>query len=231
MEALYPALSAKERVLLLLPAIKEDRDASPAIRRTMPLQQYAEYHRLIATVNALNCDLATVILILHEQAEKVVLRLAWLQTMQLWSDEVSVLGRLVLAQGNTLPVKVRRDVKKLLARAPSFEGMPFDLARPLPARGSVDELARAVAFGLRDTLLQHWREVRAIEIVVEEVRAELDGEDPLHPDVRRQLDATKAMLREVSADFAPYVHSLKLSEPSDEDVALVRELIEKMAAG
>jgi hypothetical protein len=123
-------------------------------------------------------------------------------------------------------------VKKVLRRAPSFKHVPFDLERPfsdIPPHGDGygDELARGVAFGLRDALLQHWREIRSIEIVVEEARDEFDGEDPLEPEVRGQLDASKATLLEVHAAFSVYVGGIELPEPADLEVALVRNLIEK----
>jgi len=230
LEGLYPALSAKERALLVLHAVKEDRDADPAIRWTMPGNQRLLYHQLIGTINALNCELASVIFILHEQAEKVALKLTWLQTLHLWSGETSVLGALLLKHGKTLPADVRRDVKKLLKRAPTFDEVPFDLERPFSdipvlGEGYGDELARAIAFGLRDSLLQHWREIRAIEVVVEEAREEFDGEDPLHPDVLRLLDEAKATLLDVHLRCDPYVGGIELPEP-EQDLANVRLLIE-----
>lgn len=229
-DRLYDGLTARERALFVLQAVKEDRDADPAIRWTIPGKQQPQYHQLIGTINALNCELASVVFILHEQADKVALKLAWLQTMHLCAGEVSVLGALLLKHGKTLSADARRDVKKLLKRAPSFEDVPFDLERPfsdIPVRGEGcgDELARAVAVGLRDALLQHWREIRAIEIVVEEAREEF-GEDPLHPDVRRLLDAAKATLLDVHAGFAPYVHPIELPEP-EQDLVNVRLLMEK----
>lgn len=232
LEGLYPAFSAKERALFVVHAVKEDGDVDPQIRWTMPSKQQPQYHHLVGTINALNCELASVILILHEQADKVALRMAWLQTLQLWSGEVGVLGKLLLGYSKTLPADVRRDVKTLLKRAPSFDEVPFDLERPfaevpVTGPGYGDEMARAVAFGLRDTLLQHWREVRAIEVVVEEAAAEFNGEDPLHPDVRRQLDEAKATLLDVHAGFEPYVGGLPLVEPSEDDVELVRKLVNK----
>ena len=126
---------------------------------------------------------------------------------------------------------VRRDVKKLLKRAPSFDHVPFDFERPFSnipvlGDGSGDELARAVAFGLRDALLQHWREIRSIEIVVEEGREEFD-EDPLHPDVRRLLDEAKATLVDVHLRFASYAGGIELPEPTDDEAALVRKLVDK----
>ena len=135
LEGLYPALSAKERALFILHALKEDRDPDPAIRSTMPWKQQPQYHRLVSTINALNCDLASVILVLHEQADKVALRLAWLQTLHLWSGETGMLGALLLKHGKALPAEARREVKRLLKRVPSFDDAPFDL-QILRPRGS-----------------------------------------------------------------------------------------------
>ena len=231
LRALYGGLSAKERALLVLRAVKEDGDADPAIRWTTPSRQQWQYHQLIGLISALNCELASAIFILNEQADKVSLRFSWLQSLQLWSRETTVLGKLLLQQGKALPPAVRRDVRKLVKRAPSFERVPFDLDVPIsdtPEPGTAyHELPRAVAWGLRDTLLQHWRELGAIDVVVDEARGTFDGEDPLHPDVRQLLDATKATLLDVHAGFEPYVGGIMLPAPTEDEMAVVRKLIEK----
>ena len=234
LEGLYPALSAKERALLVLHAVKEDRDAEPAIRWTMPAKQRPEYHRLISTINALNCELASVIMVLHEQAEKASLRLAWLLTTRVWGSEVGVLCDWLLRSCSDLSKSDRKLVRQLRQRAPTMRKLPFDLEKPIdPERGQDcgDELGRALAVAVRDALLQHWPEVRAVEIVVAETEEELDDEDPLHPDVRRMLDETKRTLAEVHEGFEPFAGKIQLPEPEEESVAIVRKLIETVIKG
>jgi hypothetical protein len=53
------------------------------------------------------------------------------------------------------------------------------------------------------------------------------GEDPLHPDVRRLLNEAKATLLDVHSGFEPYVGGIELPEPTEDEVALVRRLVEK----
>ncbi len=231
LQGLYAALPAKERALLALHALKEDRQAPLAISLTVPDRERAAYHRLISTINALNCELASVIMVLHEQAEKASLRLAWLLTAQVWGSEVGVLCDWLLRSCSDLSKSDRKLVKQLRQRAPTMKKLPFDLETPIdPERGPDcgDELGRALAVSVRDALVQHWPEVRAIEIVVQETAEELDGEDPLHPDVRRMLDETKRTLAEVHEGFAPYAGKMELPEPDEESVGIVRTLIEKV---
>ena len=104
-DRLYGGLTARERALFVLHAVKEDRETDRTTVWSIPEAQRATYSRLIGTINALNCELASVIFILHEQAEKVALKLAWLQTLHLWSGETCVLGALLLKHGKTLPAR------------------------------------------------------------------------------------------------------------------------------
>ena len=93
-----------------------------------------------------------------------------------------------------------------------------------------DSLARALARGIRDGLLQHWSELRAVEIGVQEVAEEFGGEEPLQPDVRELLDGCLANCKELRDRMADYVE-IELPESADEDLALVRKLIEKLVEG
>ncbi len=227
-----PALPAKERALLALHALKEDRQAPLLIRWTLPDREQPAYHRLISTINALNCELASVIMVLHEQAEKASLRLAWLLTTQVWGSEVGVLCDWLLSSCSDLNRTDRKLVRQLRQRAPTMRKLPFDLTKPVEREPDCgDELGRALAISVRDALLQHWPEVRAIEIVVQETAEELDGEDPLHPDVRRQLDETKRTLAEVHEGFAPFAGTMELPEPEEDAVGIVRKLIETVIKG
>jgi hypothetical protein len=61
---LYPALSARERAVLVLQAIKEEREADPAIRRTMPESQYDAFNHLMARISGVNSDLAILLMVL-----------------------------------------------------------------------------------------------------------------------------------------------------------------------
>jgi hypothetical protein len=154
-------------------------------------------------------------------------------TLVLWGWETQRLGGHVLAA--TKDRKLRRNVRRLMARAPGDLRVPVDLAVPpeepdVFKKGYGDEMVRAVLFGITQGVQQHWCELRAIEIAVQEVAEEFGGEDPLRPDVRALIDECLRSCRTLRDDVAAYVE-IELPEPSEDDVAQVRKLIEKLAEG
>jgi hypothetical protein len=74
-----------------------------------------------------------------------------------------------------------------------------------------------------------WSELRAIEIAVEEVAQEFEGEDPLDEASRRMLVRAGDDLRTVAEGLAEFGLKVELGEPADEDVALVRGLVQRAA--
>src|SRR6266540_3344369 len=69
---LMPALSAKERAILVLRSFKDKTPENPMWRRTMPKSQYAEFNRLIDLMNACDLNLGDLItgsLLLVQQLE------------------------------------------------------------------------------------------------------------------------------------------------------------------
>ncbi len=66
-----------------------------------------------------------------------------------------------------------------------------------------------------------------MRIVVEEVAAEFDGDDPAVPDVRHMLDHTTERLADLHKDAQTYVEPFELPEPGEEDVAAMREQVER----
>jgi hypothetical protein len=69
--------------------------------------------------------------------------------------------------------------------------------------------------------------VRAIEVGVQEVAEEFDGEDPMQPDVRAILDGCLGSCRDLRDEMAAFA-AIELPEPSEDDVAQVRLLIEQV---
>ena len=351
LDRLYPALTAKERGLLVLQAYKAGETPDRLIYSTIPSAQGAAFNRYIRLMNAVNTELTPVLFVLHEQIDKLGLKHAWLQTVHLWGTESSVIGLylnlalkesitasdyapiLATARAKFLPLKrcaeaateehpfrdeeyttgddgeplipwpawdrveakkrselerlvakgtivgrkrgrtlslnagsfydwlglpvpavtkggalydVHRDedadevadlrraralIQQLIDKAPARLAFPLDLESPIepwsPAEGQGDSLARALAGAIRDGLQIHWRELRAIEIGVQEVAEEFDGEDPLRADTRALLDDCLRSCRELRDQMADYVE-IELPEPANDDVAQVRMLIEKV---
>jgi hypothetical protein len=351
---LYPALTARERGLSVLHALKAGEKPDPTIYHTTPSSQGREFNRYIRLMNAVNIELASALFMIREQIAKLDLKHGWLQTVHLWGIETGVIGDylnvalkepitaseyapilaaaratfLPLAQcaeaateehpfldedyvtgddgeplipwpawdgvqaekraelerlvadgtiggrkrgralsinagsfydwlGRPVPVvtqggalyDVHRDqdadevaalrrartlIQQVIDKAPARPSIPLDLESPIaswsPAEGYGDSLARALARGIRDGLLQHWSELRAVEIGVQEVAEEFGGEDPLQTDVRDLLDGCVASCKELRDRMADYVE-VELPEPTEDDVAQVRRLIEKVVEG
>ena len=68
-----------------------------------------------------------------------------------------------------------------------------------------------------------WQELRAAEVLLEEVAQEFDGEDPLLPPVREVLDKTRQDLAGLHPllDFVDV--EAKLPEPDEERVEQLRQ--------
>ena len=81
----------------------------------------------------------------------------------------------------------------------------------------------ALRESLREAVPWCWQEVRAVEMVLEEVAAEFDGEDLLLPPVREVLDKTRQDLAElhILLDFVDA--EAELPEPDEERVDFLRQ--------
>jgi hypothetical protein len=112
---LAPALSARERALLVLRSMKDKTPEDPLWRNTMPNDQVREFNRLIDLMNAANREMAFLIAMIEKEMEKLELRAAWLFSLYLW--------RLNLADINfTAPLVTREAItrsehEKLVAEA------------------------------------------------------------------------------------------------------------------
>ena len=60
---IYSRLSAQERAVLVLHALKEDAPEPLLVRRTMPVSQLKEFNRLVRTMNAVNGPLGHYIIV------------------------------------------------------------------------------------------------------------------------------------------------------------------------
>jgi hypothetical protein len=80
---------------------------------------------------------------------------------------------------------------------------------------------------LREGIEERWRQLRAVELVVGEVAEEFGGEDPALPDVRHMLDHTTDRLVDLHKDAQTYAEPFELPELSEEDVATMRDQVER----
>ncbi len=234
LDRLYPALTPKERGLLVLQAYRAGEQPDRLIYSTTPSAQGSAFNRYIGLMNAVNTEVAYVLMLVNAQVRQVDLKYGWLMSLLLWGLEIDSLGDHVLKA--TKDRALQRDVRKMMKRAPGALQVPIDLTAPqtkdLFQEGYGRGLVVALLTGIKEGSERHWRELRAVEIAVAEVAdKEFDGEELLQPDVQATLDDAKAMLKTVHEGIVPYVEPFELSEPSDEDVELVRKLIAKAADG
>ena len=338
LERLAENLTAKERALLVLRALKEERPADPTWRSTMPEDQVEEFRGYLRRICGLNAGLGSYLLVLYQEVEKLDLRLESITNLMLWGlsgwqtrlfmmrhtkEPVTESEyRELEAKARTDPVPVdelaellvdesrdhgaahveklerlRRDKAGELAALVDYgilvggeeDGRPYvqagsyfdwvdepvpmhpawgieyevladdeaeqmqdlregrlamrlgvdggpmlqtarllgieerlaELAEPTPADALLERNVRFV----RATMVECWRRLGAVELVVEEVRQELDGEDPLVPVLRELVEESRKIL-ELCKRQGYFIGPLELEEPREEDLAWVHGLMD-----
>jgi hypothetical protein len=100
LDRLYPALTAKERALLVLRAWKSDEEEDAQVRRTMPQSQTLDFNHYIHLMNAANRDLGIYIVVLNGIANQLGSKSAWLASLQMWGIRVWDLAQYILLHTN-----------------------------------------------------------------------------------------------------------------------------------
>ena len=72
-----------------------------------------------------------------------------------------------------------------------------------------------------------WSELRAVELVADEVAAYFDDEDPLRWAVRERLDETKAQPQGLVLTIDRHRQPVELTEPTQEQLADIRALVDR----
>lgn len=229
-DRLLPTLSAQERAIFSLRQYKSGATATatPAIGATMPRAQIADYNRYIRLMNAVNCDLGAALLLLSAQVRQLGIKYGWLLSLVFLGGQIEDAGYEMLRA--TKDPTLRRLIKELVAKSPGSLTAPVDFSVEPKSKddfgsGLVRELLRAI----RDGLDSDWRELRAIEIVLDEVAEEFAGEDPLRTDSRELLDGAKATCLRLYEDVSRCIDGFVLAEPDDEGVEVVRRFVTKQA--
>ncbi len=89
---LYPALTAKERAILVLRAWKEGGEEHSEVRGTMPAEQGLEFNRLIDLMNAVNREFPPYLVLLQALVGRLGLRHGWLMSLKLWGIQAGNLA-------------------------------------------------------------------------------------------------------------------------------------------
>ena len=80
---------------------------------------------------------------------------------------------------------------------------------------------------LRESIQLRWRELRSIELVLEELSGEFDGEEPTRPWEREALDEGRKRLEKLHRAAQTYVGPFKLPGPDKEELEQVGECIRR----
>jgi hypothetical protein len=157
LDKLTPALTAKERAILVLRACKEGVSEDPQVRSKMPAEQALEFNRYIGLMNGVNIFLTFYTGILNQSLALLDARYGWLLTLHLWALNVSDLasyitvytkepvtrsefGRLLrVARGEMMPVI--QPAQTLAERYPGWADEDLE-----PQEGDDEPLVRPAAW-------------------------------------------------------------------------------------
>jgi len=87
---LTPALSGKERAILVLRNFKEKKKQDYRLGQGMDSAEIREYNRLIRLMNACNLEVLTIVILLRERSAKIDLKLGWLATLEMWCEHAEM---------------------------------------------------------------------------------------------------------------------------------------------
>jgi hypothetical protein len=224
LQKVMPALSARERGLLVLGCLKDGTPEDPLWRKTMPANQVREFNQFIDLMNVVNIQLAAQIAVLEQAAETIEMRECWLISIVLWQEHLDEIHAAVQ--------QTTRDQKRLTRLAEAFD------SRPLAALGKAEEgpsRLGSLREALADTLARHviacWQQVRACEIVLIDIAARFDGEDPLKPVSREALNETRERLSKVGNHLAALDQECELAEPPEDVVEVLRGVVRRFELG
>jgi hypothetical protein len=185
MEKLYDALTANERVALILECRKRGEPDDPVVRSTMPREQERDFQRLLKDVGIANIQIGMLILALYEAARAEEWRWRWFEALVARRNDLASLAE-ALARRDELP-----------ALHP-----PMDLSDP------PDETmaggARVVLKGLRDALVRIADQAYATEMILEKCSGEL-GVDALGPQARQYLNETIQRVTKLIGELEEWV--------------------------
>src|SRR5688572_33164251 len=103
-----PALSARERAILVLRSLKDRTPEDLEWRRSLPREQAMEFNRLISLINACNMHLPLFITYVEQHSERLFLRFLW------WHNMVGY-GGMVWNLAQLIPAGKRQQAEKAVA--------------------------------------------------------------------------------------------------------------------
>jgi hypothetical protein len=204
-----PALTVRERAVLALRAQNAGQDTTE-ITGSMPPEQRHQYNRYMALAFVAGCQFGSLVHVIVSQIES----LDFDMERQALVDRTATLLEEDQPEGAAAEtVRPWRQVQN---------------QRHRPALVTVPYFLRCLGEELRDNafkeLCVRWQELRAVELVTDEIAASFDGEDPLHPQIREKLDACKIRVAELQSRLA---RNRRLPEPGDDYLQRTRDLVDQ----
>ncbi|MPZ51034.1 MAG: hypothetical protein GEU75_17320, partial [Dehalococcoidia bacterium] len=84
LDRLMPALSGRERAIIVLRNFKEGKPQDQGIVRSMSQQDALSYNYLMRLINVCNQELVSLIGLIGQSVERQSLRLVWLFSLTMW---------------------------------------------------------------------------------------------------------------------------------------------------
>ena len=226
LDRLMPTLKAKERAMLVLGSLKAGTPEGPRWRQTMPTSQYAEFNRYIGLMNACNVQIGALIMLVNQSVEKLELRFAWFTSLVLWGRHAEDLEDYIDRYTKPVGKHARVELLRMKREEPwrSLHVRSQGEEPPLWSR-----LAEALQERMKAELPCHWQQLRAVEMVLDEVAEEFGGEDVLKPTLRQEIAAAKEKALAVQVTLQEWTGAFELPEPDPAALKETRRLIKRAA--
>jgi len=213
---LSPALTARERAILILKADRDKTHEDPSWLRTLPSEQRDEFNRLIGLMNASNKYLPLFITMVEGWAQQMEVRLNWWITLTLYGTALWELGKLV-------PPSKRTQAVEAMAGFFPFIELPWDgTDHELSWLNVADSMLKTT----RQCVAHLWDDLTAIDTVLADVAVQFGGENPLRPVMRGQLEKARGTLTLLN-HLLSGADAVQATEPSQEALELARIYFDK----
>jgi len=203
---LLPALSARERAILVLKAENAGQELDD-LRRPVPAEQRREYNTHMALLFVGRWQLDVFAQVLVSQVESIAFDL----------ERMELLDRAAAMLEEDHPEYVA--VERVRPWRKQTRGGTVTV--PLFLRSLAEEV-REDAF---KEVCVRWQELKAMEIVAEEIAQHFDGEEPLPAETRTRLESCKETLTRLNAGL--FNKPRRLPEPTPQLLEEVRGLVDR----
>jgi hypothetical protein len=176
------------------------------MRRAVPPEQRRESNRFMALAFVAGCQMGSLVFVIKNQVENLEFDL----------DRIDLLER----AANMLE---EDDPESVSARPVR----PWRQSVRRPENVTVPEFLRSLAAEVREDafkeLCVRWQELRAVEIVLDEIAETFDGEDAMPPDARAWLISCRA----TALAYQPRLGKKRLPEPTEDFLQRAQALVDQ----